>query len=66
MQCIEVTRDGAGTYTIPGAAEPEDWHSVRTEMEEVEHYGALQGWEPWRDVHRAIDGDGLARFYFTR
>jgi len=61
---IEVRRDDTGTYAILGAAEPEDWHAVRTEMESVEPWGSLLGWEPWRKVYRAVDMDGLTRWYF--
>lgn len=67
-EILEVRRTGAGCYEIPGASEPEDRHATLTEMEpaEVEDYGELAGWGPWKRVYRVVDADGVERWYFAR
>jgi DNA-binding XRE family transcriptional regulator len=63
---LEVRRTETGTYEIPGAAEPEDWHEVRTALDDpvITEHGALVGWGPWEHVAQVEDQDGLTRWYF--
>lgn len=59
-RCILVQHD-SGVYSIPGAAEPEDWDTVCGLARTVEHIEHLTGWGQWRDVY-LVDGE---RHYFT-
>jgi len=63
-ELIEVARSDAGTYTIPGAAEVENLDDLN--VIQIDRYGDLKGWEPWRAVYRAIDEWGDERWYFAR
>lgn len=62
---IEVRRDAAGVYQVPGAAEPEDAHMVATDMDTTDDWGALLGWGPWTRVYRCLDEQGAVRWFFA-
>lgn len=59
-------RNSDGILSIPGAAEPEDWHYVLTELDptEVDDAGPLTGWGGWKRLARVVDEDGFERWYF--
>lgn len=50
-KAIMVERSESGHFAIPGAAEIEDWHLVKTNADEVIYIRDLTGWEPWEELY---------------